>query len=69
LTNVCERKPSRLGLPFENLPSEQVIEKLQQIKPKIDKTKVNVLLYHGELVDSFSPEETLAKKESAGICP
>jgi len=41
------------GLPFENIQTEQVIEKLQHIKSKLDKNNTNIMLYHGELLDTF----------------
>jgi len=41
------------GLPFENIQTEQVIEKLQYLKTRFDKKYTNILLYHGELLDAF----------------
>jgi DNA repair exonuclease SbcCD nuclease subunit len=41
------------GLPFENIQTEQVIEKIQCLKARFDKEYTNILLYHGELLDAF----------------
>lgn len=41
------------GLPFENIDSEKILRKLHSIESKLDPKSVNILLYHGELLDAF----------------
>jgi DNA repair exonuclease SbcCD nuclease subunit len=43
------------GFPFEPLEVEKIIYKLRSLGRYLDKDKINILLYHGELIDvSFS---------------
>ena len=43
------------GFPFEPLEGKKIIARLQSLEKYLNKDKVNILLYHGELVDaSFS---------------
>lgn len=41
------------GLPFEEIATEQIIEKLAFLKGKLKKEHNNILLHHGELLDAF----------------
>lgn len=40
-----------VGLPFEDVPAQVVLERLLALKPLVREGATNVLLYHGELVD------------------
>ncbi len=41
------------GMPFEDIDEEKTFERLYSIKERIRKDKKNILLFHGELIDSF----------------
>jgi exonuclease SbcD len=41
------------GLPFERSSKEGLLQKLHLIKRRFDPKKKNILLFHGELLDSF----------------
>lgn len=41
------------GLPFEEIDEIGITERLNQIKTKLASNKVNILLYHGEIVDKY----------------
>jgi len=41
------------GLPYENLDGDEVLERIYGMKNKFTDDKTNILLYHGELVDTF----------------
>ncbi|HHW56991.1 MAG TPA: hypothetical protein GXX15_04840 [Clostridia bacterium] len=41
------------GLPFEDKSGEEIVNKFRSIKDKLISDKTNILLYHGELVDSY----------------
>lgn len=41
------------GLPFEPLDSSRVLERLGAVAAVLDRDAVNVLVYHGELLDTF----------------
>jgi len=41
------------GIPFEALETEKMLGKLHLLKPRLTSEKENILLYHGELLDSF----------------
>lgn len=41
------------GLPFEEINTEQILEKLVLLRNKLDKEHTNILLHHGELLDAF----------------
>jgi DNA repair exonuclease SbcCD nuclease subunit len=54
LNKPFEKRETRIwGLPFEVVSNEQLIEKLQFLKTRIEKEYTNILLYHGELLDAF----------------
>ena len=40
-------------LPFEPVGEAEVLRKLKKISKQIDNRKVNILLFHGELIDAF----------------
>lgn len=41
------------GIPFEPLSSEDILSKLRLFSSKLDNTKTNILMIHGELLDTF----------------
>jgi len=41
------------GIPFESAEKAKILEKLHYIKSKLRADKTNILLYHGELLDTF----------------
>ena len=41
------------GFPFESISEDNIFEKLCSLKSKLDTRKTNILLYHGELIDTF----------------
>jgi len=41
------------GIPFEHGESEKALETLQHLKAKLDENYMNIILYHGELLDAF----------------
>lgn len=54
ITNPFEYENTVIwGIPFEKIGEKQVLEKLHSIKNEINPEKSNILLYHGELLDTF----------------
>ncbi|MFX1269595.1 MAG: hypothetical protein ACFFAK_16665, partial [Promethearchaeota archaeon] len=54
LTNPFVYKNIKVwGIPHEPIGEKQVLEKLHSIKSKMTQDKINILLYHGELLDAF----------------
>ena len=41
------------GIPFEDLGAEDMAKKIKSFSSRIDSEKTDILLYHGELLDSF----------------
>lgn len=42
------------GLPFEPIvDKKEILSKIRSLKEKLNKDKINILLYHGELLDIF----------------
>lgn len=41
------------GIPFQEMSSEKFLNELRNLNKKTDPKKSNLLLYHGELLDSF----------------
>jgi exonuclease SbcD len=41
------------GLPFEQAEGEEILDKLNSISVNINPDRINILLYHGELLDTF----------------
>lgn len=42
-----------VGMPFEPIGSKEVLDRLRSLKSVLTGDKVNILMYHGELLDSF----------------
>lgn len=54
LASPFEYKDIRVwGIPFEPLETEKILSKLHLLKEGLTSDKENILLYHGELLDSF----------------
>ncbi|OQX54294.1 MAG: hypothetical protein B5M54_05400 [Candidatus Aminicenantes bacterium 4484_214] len=49
----ANREVAFFGLPFEPMSREKLIRQLQKIKPLLLPDKVNILAFHGELLDAF----------------
>ncbi len=41
------------GLPFKEISNEKILDELRSLDKIVDSKKTNILLYHGELLDSF----------------
>jgi|Deesub1362B_J571_1020462.scaffolds.fasta_scaffold00006_243 DNA repair exonuclease SbcCD nuclease subunit len=41
------------GLPFRFMSRDELLSKIQQLKSSLDQRKVNILVFHGELLDAF----------------
>ena len=41
------------GMPFELINGDIIFERLQNLKEKLKPDKINILLFHGELLDTF----------------
>ena len=49
-----EYKNVRLwGIPFESMTGERFLNKIHQNKDRFKNDRINILLYHGELIDAF----------------
>lgn len=57
------------GLPFENVSNEQLIEKLEYLKTKMEKEHTNILLYHGELLDAFFSKKDFGEEGEQRYMP
>ena len=42
------------GLPFENIEGEDVLYRLYEMNDKMEVDKVNILIFHGELLDGYA---------------
>jgi len=58
-----------LGIPFEEIAGEELLEKLYSLKPKLRKDGRNILLFHGELLDSFYSSDDFGKEGSKRYMP
>ncbi len=57
------------GLPFRNTREEELYSMLRDISARLDKSKVNILLYHGELLDSFFSRKDFGEEGDARYMP
>ena len=54
LNTPFEDKDVRIwGIPFEPIEEEEVLSKLRSLAGRLTSDKKNILLYHGELLDTF----------------
>lgn len=52
--NVIEFNDVRIiGLPFENIDAQNINWRLRELQTVINQNRTNILLYHGELLDTF----------------
>jgi DNA repair exonuclease SbcCD nuclease subunit len=58
-----------LGLPFEKIIGEKVIERLFAVRGNVSKDLTNILLYHGELIDVVFSREGFGDEEESGYMP
>lgn len=42
------------GFPYEDINESEIIERLESIKSELNPDKINILLYHGHLLDLFN---------------
>jgi exonuclease SbcD len=70
LSKPYEKEDVRIwGLPFEKISNEQLIEKLQYLKGETKKENMNILLYHGELLDAFFSRNDLGDEGEQSYMP
>jgi len=68
--NVFETEDSRfIGVPFEAIDSQAFQQRLRDLRDLIDPDRVNILLYHGELLDASFDRGEFGLKNQGGICP
>lgn len=54
LDTPFEHKDIRIwGMPFEPIDGEEILNRLHLLRTKLTSDKKNILLYHGELLDTF----------------
>jgi len=41
------------ALPFEDISEEEILKRLYEINEKMDDSRTNILIFHGELVDAY----------------
>lgn len=58
-----------IGLPCEELSKDKVAEKISSLKDVATEDKENIILYHGELLDSFYSEESYGEEEEKRYMP
>ena len=73
LTNLnepFEYKDLRIwGLPFEPIEGEKILSKLRLLASNLATDKKNILLYHGELLDTFFSRRDFGDEgEGEDIC-
>lgn len=57
------------GLPFRNTREEELYSILRDISARLDDSGVNLLLYHGELLDSFFSRKDFGEEGDARYMP
>jgi exonuclease SbcD len=57
------------GLPFESIEGEGILSKLRYLYGDLATDKVNILLYHGELLDAFFSRGDLGDEGEARYMP
>lgn len=57
------------GLPFEPVEGEEILAKLYSLANKMDSSKVNILLYHGELIDAVFSKKDFGEEEERRYMP
>jgi len=57
------------GLPFEKIVGEKVLERLMTLKKQVKRDAVNILLYHGELLDIMDRSHAFGDEEDGKYMP
>ena len=57
------------GLPFEPIEGEKILSKLRSLKSNLAADKKNILLYHGELLDTFFSRRDFGDEGEARYMP
>ena len=57
------------GLPFEPIGGEKILEKLRSLRDKFTKDKKDILLFHGELTDTFFSRKDFGEEEEERYMP
>ncbi|TYB30629.1 MAG: DNA repair exonuclease [Candidatus Mcinerneyibacterium aminivorans] len=67
---VIKDKITIWGLPYQqNMTNEKILKQLEYVKENINKNKLNILLFHGELIDSFFSKEDYGNEEDTRYMP
>jgi exonuclease SbcD len=57
------------GLPFEPTSEKELLHRLRRMKSSLDVDKQNILLFHGELLDSFYSREDFGREGNERSMP
>lgn len=57
------------GLPFAPLSQQQLLTKLHQLQEQLDPDQVNILLFHGELLDQFFSSQDFGQEGERRYLP
>ncbi len=71
IKNPVNTKQAKIwGLPYsQNMTNEGILKKLEFVKENINNDKTNILLLHGELIDSFFSKEDYGEEEETRYMP
>ena len=68
--NIIEFEDVRVvGLPFENLDTQEFYLKLRGLSSKLTPERSNIILYHGELLDNFYSRNDFGPGEERRYMP
>jgi len=57
------------GIPFEPAEEAKILEKLHYVKNKLSVDKINIILYHGELLDTFFSRKDFGEEGEGRYMP
>jgi DNA repair exonuclease SbcCD nuclease subunit len=57
------------GMPFENIEGREMVQKIRTLEDRLIPDKTNILLYHGELVDSYFAREDFGEEGEGRYMP
>jgi DNA repair exonuclease SbcCD nuclease subunit len=57
------------GLPFENIQGERLVSRIRSLRDYLKGDKTNILLYHGELLDTFFSRSDFGDEGEARYMP
>ncbi|MBN2040697.1 MAG: metallophosphoesterase [Spirochaetes bacterium] len=57
------------GIPFRNIREQELFAALQAVSSKLDPDDINLLLYHGELLDSYYSRSDFGEEGEARYMP